>query len=193
MSMKRFLVAASASLAGLMVLVCAWSSASAAGQVVYFCELNPTNVAAHSSTVVTCSSSTLQGFMTDFNTAYVNADASADSPDITINSIEVTLNGLQAGSILLDYMDIAFTPYVDTVGGGGIPGNNTTYGGFNSPNLDLCKTAANTWLKTSPFSGTPPFSYQYELQIFVSNSDSTVHHVSGTLHVITNFDQGLCT
>lgn len=56
MSMKRFLLAASASLAGLMVLVCTWSSASAApGQVVFLCNIHGA-IAAHSSTVLTCAS-----------------------------------------------------------------------------------------------------------------------------------------
>lgn len=192
MSMKRVLVAMSASLAGLMMFVCTWSSASAQSQVVYFCNINSVAIAAHSSTVVNCSSATLAGFSSDVNTAFVNADVSADSPDITINSVKATFNGLQSGSTLLDYMDIAFSPYVDTVGGGGIPGLNTQYGGFNSPNMDLCKTTITKWLKSAPFNGTIPFSFQYELFLYVTNSDTVVHHVSGTLHVITNFDQGLC-
>ena len=80
MSMKRFLLAASASLAGLMMLVCTWSSASAApGQVVYFCNIQWRGYSCtfeHS--VNLRSANTLPAFSSDFNTAYVNADVSAE-------------------------------------------------------------------------------------------------------------------
>lgn len=117
---------------------------------------------------------------------------SASSVDVTINSMEAILQGFGAG-IPLDYMDLAFTPYVHTVGGGGISTNTTTYGGFNSPNLYLCKTSVAPWLKSAPFSGSPPFTFQYQLMVFATSSGSTTAIVSGTLHVVTNFDQGFCS
>jgi hypothetical protein len=194
MSIKKVLVAASASLAGLMMLVCTWSSALAQTQKVYLCNLY-TAVPAKGTTVATCltDGALLPSFTNDFNVAFVSADASASSASVTINSIEVTLNG-RDGAGVVDFMDIAFSPYVDTVGGGGIPNNQTTYGGFNSPNIDLCKTTITTWLTTGqgPFPGTPPFTLQFELQVFVSNSSASPQSVSGTLRVIANTNIGLC-
>lgn len=194
MSMKRFLLPASASLAGLMMLICTWSSASAQTQKVYLCNISAA-VPAKGSAALTCKTdgALLTSFANDFNVAYVAADASSPSSAVIINSVEVTLNG-NDGAGVVDFMDVGFTPYVDMIGGGGVTFNNTTYGGVNSPNIDLCKTTINTWLTTGqgPFPGTPPFTLQFELQVFATNSNTIPQAVSGTLRVIVNTNTGLC-
>jgi hypothetical protein len=192
--MKRFLLAASASLAGLMMLVCTWSPASAQTQKVYLCNFNGF-VPAKGSAALTCltDGALLTSFKNDFNVAYVAADVSSPSSAVIINSVEVTLNGID-GAGAVDFMDVGFTPYVDVVGGGGVTSNNATYGGVNSPNIDLCKTTINTWLTTGqgPFPGTPPFTLQFELQVFATNSSASTQTASGTLRVIVNTNTGLC-
>ncbi len=138
MSMKRVLVAASASLAGLLFLACAGSSASAQTQEVLPCFISATSVPAGKSTVATCLTdmvplSAITSPSQDLRVDYVDADAGTSGPTLVINSIEATLNVNNVSNQVQDFMDVAFSPYVDTAGGGGASGNCVDLRGTQQP------------------------------------------------------------
>jgi len=185
MSMKRVLLAASASLAGLLFLACAGSSASAQTQVVLPCFISATPVPAGKSAVATCFTNMipLSAITTgeDLRVDYVDADGGTSAPALVINTIEATLNVNNVSNQFLDYMDVAFSPYVNAPGGGGASGNVSTFGGLNSPNIDLLKSTIKTWVPTAN-------NVNFELQVFVTNNGTVSENAIGSLHVIVDYN-----
>jgi hypothetical protein len=187
MSAKKLLVAASASLAGLLFLACAGSPALAQTQRVLSCFLSSTPVAPGASTVATCVTnmiplSSITPLANDLRVDYVDGDAGTAVPGVVINSVEVTLNVNNAANQFLDFMDVALSPYANVAGGGGISSNVATFGALNSPNIDLLKSSIFTW------TGLSSNNVNFELQVFVTNNTAVSHNVVGSLHVIVDIN-----
>jgi hypothetical protein len=127
-----------------------------------------------------------QGFTIDFNhftIEHVASDASATSAGVTIQSIETTLNLLDASDTQVDFIDFAFSPYANVAAGG----QNATFGGINTPS-DL--TIFKSTLANDPIAigtGDPVVSVQFQLQIFVTNTTASSQVAFGTLRVIADF------
>ena len=195
MLVKRVLVTASASLAGLLLLACGGSSVWAQQQKVLFCNIpmtgNAPTIAAGKSGVVTCSTvqqplSAIISPAEDLRVEYVDADAQTSDPSLVIDSIEVTLNVNDSSNNLIDFMDVGFSPYAHVTGGGGITSNLSTFGGLNSPNIDMLKSTITGWINPQGFGNAN--NYQYELQVFVTNTGTKTQYATGTLRVIQSIN-----
>jgi len=189
MSVKRVLVAASASLAGLLFLAGAGSSAWAQ-QRVLLCNIDGVSVPAHSSAVVTCLTNMIAmgaiGAGEDLRVEYADASGQTTDPLAVIDSVEATLNANNGANVNLDFMDVALSPYAHVAGGGGQFPNYSTFGGVNSPNIDLLKTTIQAWTVSQGFG--PTTNVNFELQIFVTNNATTPQFVVGTLRVIVSIN-----
>jgi len=189
MSVKRVLVAASASLAGLLFLAGAGSSAWAQ-QRVLLCNIDGVSVPAHSSAVVTCLTNMIAmgaiGAGEDLRVEYADASGQTTDPLAVIDSVEATLNANNGANVNLDFMDVALSPYAHVAGGGGKFPNYSTFGGVNSPNIDLLKSTIQAWTVSQGFG--PTTNVNFELQIFVTNNATTPQFVVGTLRVIVSIN-----
>jgi len=185
MSVKRVLIAASASLAGLLVLACAWSSASAA-QIILTCNNDGLLIASQATAVVTCETQKVNlSSFTNLDVDYVAIDGQGDNSKIIINSIETTMN-VNNSHGLLDFMDVAFSSYTEAAGGGGISPNFSTYGGTQSPNISLDKNTIFSWISALNLGLGPPTNITFEAQVFVTNTDTSSHLGYNTLRVIVD-------
>jgi len=190
MSVKRVLVAASASLAGLLFLAGAGSSAWAQ-QRVLLCNIDGVSVPAHSSAVVTCltnmiSMGAISSPSEDLRVEYADASGQTTDPLAVIDSVEATLNANNGANVSLDFMDVALSPYAHVAGGGGKFPNYATFGGVNSPNIDLLRSTITAWTVGQGFG--PTVNVNFELQVFVTNNATTPQFVVGTLRVIASIN-----
>jgi hypothetical protein len=191
MLVKRVLIAASASLAGLLVLACAWSLASAAAaQIVLTCNndgiTDGSPIPAGATSVVTCETTKVNlSSFTNFTVDYVGIDGQGSNNKVIINGIEATLNVNNAHG-LLDFMDVAFSPYAGAMGGGGTSPNFSTYGGTQSPNISLDKNTIFSWISALNLGLGPPTNITFEAQVFVTNTDTSHQFAYDTLRVIVD-------
>ena len=190
MSVKRVLVAASASLAGLLFLAGAGSSAWAQQQRILFCNIDGTLIPAHSHAVATCLTNMIaMSAITageDLRVEYADASGQTTDPGAIIDSVEATLNVNNNVNVVQDFMDVAFSPYAHVPGGGGAAPNFSTFGGVNSPNIDLLKSTINAWTVGQALG--PANNVNFELQVFVTNSTATNQFIVGTLRVIVSIN-----
>ncbi len=190
MSVKRVLMAASASLAGLLFLAGAGSSAWAQ-QRILFCNIDGTLIPAHSHAVATCvtnmiAMSAIICPAEDLRVEYADASGQTTDPGAIIDSVEATLNVNNNVNVVQDFMDVAFSPYAHVPGGGGAAPNFSTFGGVNSPNIDLLKSTINAWTVGQALG--PANNVNFELQVFVTNSTATNQFIVGTLRVIVSIN-----
>lgn len=193
MSVKRVLVAVSASVAGLLFLAGAGSSAWAQ-QRILLCNIDGTVVPAHSHTVATCLTNmiplaAITSATEDLRVEYADANAQTTDPSAVIDSVEATLNANNGANVSLDFMDVALSPYVHVPGGGGTApsgANLGTFGGVNSPNIDLLRSTITAWTVGQGFG--PTANVNFELQVFVTHTGATSQFVDGTLRVIVSIN-----
>lgn len=167
---------------GLAFLACTWTPAMAA-QHILACDTDGQSIPAHSSALVHCESPAISLATFNFLTIqHAAGDASASSNALNIQSIEVTLNLLDAGSSQVDFIDLAFSPYANVDAGG----HNATFGGINTPGLTILKST----LANDPIAikfATPVVSVEFQLQVFVENPSVSAHTVSESLRVIASY------
>lgn len=193
---KSLVVGAVASLMGLLILAVTCSYARAdgmgQGQMVLTCNNDGLLIGPNASTVVTCETAQLNlSSFRELNVEYVDIDGQANSPDVIINSIEATMNVNNGDGLLEDFMDVAFSPYINATGGGGIvgpPENYSTYGGTQSPHIRLNTSTIYNWISSlswGPALGAPT-NITFEAQVFVTNTGTSNHLAYNTLRVIVD-------
>ncbi len=183
MSRKHSFSAGFVSIVGLVFLACSGAPA-AASQHLVVCDTDGQSIPAHSSAFVHCETPPL--LLSTFNhitVEHVGSDASASAVGVVIQSIETTLNMLDAGNSLVDFIDLAFSPYANVDAGG----QNATFGGINTP--DDFTIFKNT-LASDPISiefSDPVVSVQFQLQVFVNNTTGSTQTASESLRVVADY------
>jgi hypothetical protein len=100
-------------------------------------------------------------------------------------SIEVTLNFLDSDNNVVDFMDVAFSPYTHAAGGGKPPAN-ITYGATTNPNIYLLgSTILND--PVAQTYGEKIAQAQLELQVFVNNTTGALAVADATLRAIVDY------
>jgi hypothetical protein len=175
MSARKVLRLASASLTGLLFMACVWSSALAAlSQHIVVCDSDSVAVPAHSLKIIHCETPSIP--VGHFRIEYLAADTSVNGG--IIQSVEANINFLDNSSNVWDFIDVAFTPYVNFP-----PGGFATFGATTSPNIDLQKST----IQNDPNGGANITKIQLQLQVFVQNNTAAVVVGSESLRAIVDY------
>jgi hypothetical protein len=203
MAVKRLLLTLFVVLAGLSIAVRASADYgyfdhdhdNGLKQYLVACDVNAQGVAANTIALASCSAppgaysypsgpipvTRRGGILVEF----IGADASTSVPGALVQSIEVTLNFLDSDSNLVDFMDVAFSPYINAPGGGKPPAN-ITYGATSRPNIFL---RGDTILNdpVAQTYGETIAQAQLELQVFVNNTTGSLAVANATLRALVDY------
>jgi hypothetical protein len=175
MSVRKLLRLVSASIAGLLFVACCWPSGLAsAAQHIIVCDKDSVAVPAHSMQIVHCETPPIA--LGNFIVEYVAGDTSANGG--VIQSIEANINFIDNSSNVWDFIDVAFSPYVNFT-----PGGFATFGTTNSPNILLAKST----IQNDPSGGAHITKIQLQLQVFVRNDSNALVVASESLRAIVDY------